>query len=101
MGTESYILAGTETAMEKTFGSTCHGAGRRMSRTQAKKQFRGETLVKLLEQKGIIVRGHSMPGIAEEAPEAYKDVREVVDSVHALEISRKVVRLVPLGVVKG
>ncbi len=101
MGTESYILAGTELAMEKTFGSTCHGAGRRMSRTQAKKQFRGETLVKVLEQKGIIVRGHSMPGIAEEAPEAYKDVREVVDSVHALGISRKVVRLVPLGVVKG
>lgn len=101
MGTESYILAGTESAMEKTFGSTCHGAGRRMSRAQAKRQFRGETLVKLLEQKGIIVRGHSMPGIAEEAPEAYKDVREVVDSVHALGISKKVVRLVPLGVVKG
>ncbi len=101
MGSCSYILVGTEESMVKAFGSTCHGAGRRMSRTQAKKKFWGEQVIRMLAQKGIYVRAHSMPGVAEEAPEAYKDVNEVIESVHHAILSTKVARLRPIGNIKG
>ncbi|NPA86904.1 MAG: RtcB family protein [Candidatus Diapherotrites archaeon] len=101
MGTASYVLVGTETAMEETFGSTCHGAGRVLSRTAAKKRWRGEEIQKLLEQEGRAVRAVSYKVLAEEAPGAYKDVDEVIRSVDLAGISRPVSRNVPLGVVKG
>ncbi|MBI5624804.1 MAG: RtcB family protein [Elusimicrobia bacterium] len=101
MGTFSYVLAGTETAMEETFGSTCHGAGRTMSRTQALKTTRGEDLRRDLRRQGIEVRTDSMKGLAEEAPSAYKDVCAVVEVCQGAGISRKVARMRPLGVVKG
>lgn len=101
MGTASYVLAGQQPAMELTFGSTCHGAGRTMSRTQARKQVWGHDLREELEAQGIAVRASSMKGLAEEAPLAYKDVSRVVETVHGLGIAHKVARLVPLGVVKG
>jgi tRNA-splicing ligase RtcB len=101
MGTCSWVLRGTQTAMEQTFGSTCHGAGRRMSRRQARKRFRGAKLRQNLERTGILVRAGSMSGLAEEAPMAYKDVNRVVDVVHGAGIALKVARLVPLAVIKG
>ena len=101
MGTSSYVLCGTETAMEETFGSTAHGAGRKMSRAGAKKIYKGEEVKKLLEQRGIIVKATSMPVVAEEAPGAYKDVDEVVKTAHNAGISRLVAKMVPLGVAKG
>ena len=101
MGTASYILVGTETAMEETFGSSCHGAGRVLSRTAAKKRWRGEEIQKMLESMGKAVRAVSYRVLAEEAPEAYKDVDEVINSVDLAGISRPVSRNVPLGVVKG
>lgn len=101
MGTASWILVGTPASMAQTFGSTCHGAGRVMSRSQAKKQIRGEALRQKLEQGGIAVRAGSMAGLAEEAPQAYKDVDEVVRTVSGAGIARKVARLVPIGVIKG
>jgi tRNA-splicing ligase RtcB len=101
MGTASYVLAGQEKAMELTFGSTCHGAGRTMSRSQARRQVWGHDLRDELEAEGIVVRASSMKGLAEEAPTAYKDVSRVVETVHGLEIAHKVVRLEPLGVIKG
>ncbi len=101
MGTSSYILVGTEVSMVKAFGSTCHGAGRRMSRTQAKKKFWGQQVIEMLAERGIYVRAHSMPGVAEEAPDAYKDVNEVIESVHHAMLSTKVVRLRPIGNIKG
>ena len=101
MGTSSYILVGTEEGMGASFGSACHGAGRAMSRTQAKKQWQGRDIVQSLAGKGILVRGHSYSGIAEEAPGSYKDVTEVVDASHHAKIARKVVRLRPLACVKG
>lgn len=101
MGTTSYVLVGTAKAMAETFGSTCHGAGRVFSRAKAKKALRGETLRNELEARGIIVRAGSMPGLAEEAPQAYKDVSRVVDVVHRAGISHKVARLEPLAVIKG
>ncbi|UCH12311.1 MAG: RtcB family protein [Candidatus Omnitrophota bacterium] len=101
MGTCSYILHGTEKGMKDTFGSAMHGAGRSMSRHQAKRQWRGEHLVKELAHKGIIIKGHSLPGVAEEAPGAYKDVAEVVDVMHNAGIVKKVVRLKPLISIKG
>jgi tRNA-splicing ligase RtcB len=101
MGTASYILVGTEKAMELTFGSTCHGAGRVMSRRQATRQVRGAELRERLERQGIAVRAGSMKRLAEEAPEAYKDVSQVVEVVHGLGIARKVARLSPLAVIKG
>src|SRR5437588_4522294 len=82
MGTSSYVLAGTEGAMQETFGSTCHGAGRVMSRAKAKKTVHGAELSRKLQSRGIVVRAGSMRGLAEEAPEAYKDVSRVVDVVH-------------------
>ena len=101
MGTCSWVLVGTEESMQRTFGSTCHGAGRRMSRSRAKKQIRGVSLRDKLEAEGIRIRAGSMSGLAEEAPAAYKDVDRVVNVVHAAGIAKKVARLTPLAVVKG
>jgi len=101
MGTASYVLVGQERAMELTFGSTCHGAGRTMSRTAARKKVWGHDLRDELEAGGIAVRASSMKGLAEEAPLAYKDVSRVVESVHGMGIAGKVARLEPLGVIKG
>ena len=101
MGTASYILHGTELAMQKTFGSTCHGAGRAMSRHAAIHQFRGDEIKHQLADKGIVARSTSPKVLAEEAPKAYKDIENVIDTVHKAGISIKVARMVPLGVVKG
>ena len=101
MGTASWVLLGTEGSMQQSFGSTCHGAGRVLSRTAAKKQVRGEQLRGELESDGIRVRAGSMAGLAEEAPLAYKDVDRVVNVVCRAGIARKVARLRPLAVVKG
>ena len=101
MGTASWVLVGTSTAMQRSFGSSCHGAGRVMSRSKAKHQVRGETLKQDLEKEGIHVRAGSMGGLAEEAPEAYKDVDQVIEAVCGAGIARKVVRLRPVVVVKG
>ena len=101
MGRCSYVLVGTEKAMHETFGSTCHGAGRVMSRHQAIKTAKGRAIVRELEDKGIIVRGASRGTIVEEISEAYKDVTDVVNVVHQAGISRKVAKLVPMGVIKG
>jgi len=101
MGTASWVLVGTQGSMERSFGSTCHGAGRVMSRAQAKKKVWGEDLRNQLESSGIRVRAGSMAGLAEEAPQAYKDVDDVVETVSGAGIARKVARLVPVAVVKG
>jgi tRNA-splicing ligase RtcB len=101
MGTASYVLVGTEKAMGLTFGSSCHGAGRVMSRTRARKSIHGSELRHELGQQGIVVRAGSNRGLAEEAPLAYKDVSRVVEVVHGLGIAGKVARLRPLGVIKG
>jgi tRNA-splicing ligase RtcB len=101
MGTSSFVLHGTKLAMERTFGSTCHGAGRIMSRTQAKKSLNGREIAAKLLKEGIIVRAHSENAIADEAPDAYKSSDEVVNVVHEVGISRLVARLSPLGVIKG
>ncbi len=101
MGTCSYVLVGTERAMAETFGSTCHGAGRSKSRHAAKKEISAEALLKELKDRGIVVRGASKSGLTEENPRAYKDVSQVVEVVHQAGISRKVAKLVPLGVIKG
>jgi tRNA-splicing ligase RtcB (3'-phosphate/5'-hydroxy nucleic acid ligase) len=101
MGTASFVLAGEPAAMELSFGTTCHGAGRRLSRTAARKQVRGHELRRELEARGIVVRCPSAKGLAEEAPFAYKDVDRVVRVVERAGLARRVARLVPLGVVKG
>jgi tRNA-splicing ligase RtcB (3'-phosphate/5'-hydroxy nucleic acid ligase) len=101
MGRYSFVLAGEPAAMAETFGSTCHGAGRRMSRQQAKKSARGRSLIAELEEKGVIIQAAGMATVAEEMPEAYKDVADVVDVVHGAGLSRKVARMRPMGVVKG
>jgi tRNA-splicing ligase RtcB len=101
MGRYSYVLAGTEMAMEETFGSTCHGAGRLMSRSKAKKSCRGRSIAHEMEDRGIFVMAEGKATLAEEVPEAYKDVSDVVDVVHQAGISKKVAKLRPLGVVKG
>jgi tRNA-splicing ligase RtcB len=100
MGTASYVLAGTEKG-EEAFFTTCHGAGRAMSRKQALRTVSGQEVVKQLNQKGIIVKCWSLRGIAEEAPLAYKDIDSVVEVVHNAGLSKKVARLVPLAVIKG
>src|SRR5579885_1833417 len=100
MGTASYVLAGTAEGMDIAFGSSCHGAGRRMSRMKAKHTIRGSQLRKELESHGIIVRCDSDAGLAEEAPIAYKDVDSVVDVVHGAGLARKIARLVPVAVIK-
>jgi len=101
MGRNSYLLVGTQKAMEETFGSTCHGAGRVMSRTAAAKSINLDMLLKDLESKGIMVKASGRGTIVEEAPQAYKDVNEVVDVVHNAGISKRVCRMKPLGVIKG
>jgi tRNA-splicing ligase RtcB len=101
MGRYSYVLVGTQKAMDETFGSTCHGAGRLLSRHEALRRTRGRSIGKELEQKGILVLSASTRTLAEEVPEAYKDVSDVVDTVHEAGISRKVARLRPLCVIKG
>lgn len=101
MGTGSWVLTGTETSMQRSFGSCCHGAGRVMSRSQAKREVWGEDLVRHLEQQGVHIRAGSLAGLAEEAPQAYKDVDLVVESVVGAGIARKVARLTPLIVIKG
>jgi len=101
MGTASYILAGTQRAMEETFGSTCHGAGRILSRKAAKKASKGRSIQRELENKGIFVRWTGRSTLAEEMPDAYKDVSQVVKVVHDSGISKKVAKLRPIAVVKG
>jgi tRNA-splicing ligase RtcB len=101
MGTASYVLAGTDAALTLSFGSTCHGAGRAMSRGQAKRTRTGADVRRELEAKGIVVRCPSSGELAEEAPTAYKDVERVVSVVHDAGLARKVARLRPVGVVKG
>ena len=101
MGTGSWVLVGTEDSMKRSFGSSCHGAGRVMSRSKAKKTVWGEDLRSSLEASGIHIRAGSMAGLAEEAPQAYKDVDDVVNTVSGAGIARKVARLVPVAVVKG
>ncbi|MFH1414454.1 MAG: RtcB family protein [Candidatus Omnitrophota bacterium] len=101
MGRNSYLLVGTQKAMEETFGTTAHGAGRVMSRSAAIKTIRLDDLLKRLEAKGIVVKASGRGTIVEEAPEAYKDVNEVVDVVHNAGISKRVCRMRPLGVIKG
>lgn len=101
MGTASWVLVGTEKAMELSFGSTAHGAGRNMSRTAAKRRYWGEDVKKDLEKKGVLVKAASMSVVSEEAPGAYKDVDNVTDVSHNVGIATKVARLVPIGVSKG
>jgi tRNA-splicing ligase RtcB len=101
MGTFSYVLVGNKNSLEESFGSTCHGAGRRMSRQKAKKTIYGSELKKQLEKENIIVKEGSLSGLAEEAPFAYKDVNEVVEVVSQNKIASKVARLKPLAVIKG
>jgi tRNA-splicing ligase RtcB len=101
MGRYSYVLVGTERAMAETFGSSCHGAGRRMSRSQAKRSARGRPILRELEERGIYVRSDSAATLAEEISEAYKDVADVIEVMHGAGIARKVAKLVPLAVVKG
>ncbi len=101
MGTASWVLIGDPNSLQLSFGSTAHGAGRQMSRASAKRQYRGDSVVRLLESKGIYVKGDTMDTIVEEVPDAYKDPDEVVEVAHQVGLSRKVARLVPLGVVKG
>jgi tRNA-splicing ligase RtcB len=101
MGRCSYVLAGTEAGYAETFGSACHGAGRLMSRKQAKKAAGGRSIIKELEAAGIAVKGASRATLAEEMSQAYKDVNAVVDVLHQAGISRKVARLEPLAVIKG
>ncbi|HDP99634.1 MAG TPA: RtcB family protein [bacterium] len=101
MGRASYVLIGTEQAMEQTFGSTCHGAGRLLSRKKAIQQAKGRSIKQELEDQGIFIMATSMATINEEMPEAYKNVSDVVDAVVGAGISKKVARLKPLGVIKG
>ena len=101
MGTASWVLAGTTGSMQRSFGSSCHGAGRTMSRKKAKKSIWGEDLRKELQDQGIYIRAGSMAGLAEEAPQAYKDVDAVVETVHEAGIAEKVARLKPVAVIKG
>jgi tRNA-splicing ligase RtcB len=101
MGRYSYVLIGTEVAMRETFGSTCHGAGRLLSRTAAVKAARGRRIDDELRQRGVLARATGRDALAEEMPEAYKDVKDVVDVVHRFGISTRVARLRPLVVIKG
>ncbi|HEV8049859.1 MAG TPA: RtcB family protein [Thermoplasmata archaeon] len=101
MGTASYVLVGLPTAMERSFGSSCHGAGRRLSRHAAVREFRFDDVTRALSSKGILVRSASREGVTEEAPGAYKNVDEVVKVAEGAGLTRRVARLIPLGVVKG
>jgi len=101
MGTESYILVGTQSGMKRSFGSACHGAGRSMSRHQALKHWRGRNLVDDLAGRGILIRSQSLRGVAEEAPGAYKDVAKVVTTTEKAGLAKRVARLEPLVCIKG
>ena len=101
METGSYLLTGTKEAHNETFASTAHGSGRTMSRTKAKRTFRGETLFKDMLKRGIYVKSVSYAGLAEEAGKAYKDIDEVIDATVKSKISKRIVRFIPIGNVKG
>ncbi|OHB44461.1 MAG: RNA-splicing ligase RtcB, partial [Planctomycetes bacterium GWC2_49_10] len=101
MGTSSFVLVGTSASLSLALGSSCHGAGRQMSRNKATEQFQGRAVVKQLAQRGIIIRSPSLRGVAEEAPEAYKDVEAVVGVANNAGLSRTVAKVVPLVCVKG
>jgi tRNA-splicing ligase RtcB len=101
MGRYSYVMAGTQTAMDATFGSACHGAGRVMSRSQAKRSVQGRSLIKEMRDRGVHVMAAGMATVAEEMPEAYKDVADVVNVVHGAGVAVKVAQLRPIGVIKG
>jgi tRNA-splicing ligase RtcB len=101
METGSYLLTGTQKAFDMTFGSTCHGAGRVMSRTAARRKVRGTELRQKMTERGMVVRAVSMSGLAEEAGLAYKNIDEVVRAVDGIGISKKVIQLRPLGSIKG
>jgi len=101
MGRYSFVAVGQQKAMEDTFGSTCHGAGRQMSRSKAKKAGKGRDLLREMEKLGVFVQARGMRTVAEEMPEAYKDVSMVVEAMHKSGISRKVAKLLPVGVIKG
>jgi tRNA-splicing ligase RtcB len=101
MGRASWVLVGQRGSMEQTFGTTCHGAGRMMSRTGAVRAARGRRIDRELAESGIVARARSRRGLAEEQPAAYKNVDQVVDVVHRAGLSRKVARMRPLGVIKG
>jgi len=101
MGRYSYLLVGTKTAMEKTFGSTCHGAGRVMSRAQSKKQSQGTNIDQEMERRGVVARYQGRGTMAEEMPHAYKDVADVVETMDQAGVSKRVARFRPVGVIKG
>ncbi|HYR43384.1 MAG TPA: RtcB family protein, partial [Terriglobia bacterium] len=101
MGTASYFLLGQEAAMRETFGTACHGAGRVLSRSAAKKGITAKEIQKELESRGIIVQSLTREGLTEEKPEAYKDIETVVDVVHNVGLASRVARLRPIGVIKG
>ena len=101
MGRYSYVLTGTEGALKETFGSTCHGAGRVLSRRQAIKAAKGRALVRELKDRGITIRSDGKTTLAEEMSDAYKDVAEVVEVVDRAGIGRKVAQLKPMGLIKG
>ncbi len=101
MGTASYVMAGTQTAMEQSFGSTCHGAGRVLSRRAAKKKAKGRAIQRELSDKGILVKWTGRSTLAEEMPDAYKDIHQVVDAVRGAGLSKRVARLRPICVIKG
>jgi len=101
MGRYSFVSVGTDKAMEETFGSSCHGAGRVQSRHQALKEAKGRNLIDELTKSGIVIQAKGYKTIAEEMPHAYKDVSEVVDIMHYAGISNKVAKIRPIGVIKG
>ena len=101
MGRASWVLVGQPGSMRRTFGTTCHGAGRRMSRTQAVRHAQGRQIDRELLARGVVARSRSRRGLAEEQPDAYKDVNDVVDVVDSAGLSRKVARMRPVGVIKG
>jgi len=101
MGTRSFLLLGQEKAMTESFGSSCHGAGRRMSRTRAKKEIQGAELKRRLTAQGIVVNVGKLSALAEEAPEAYKDVDEVVEVIHQAGIAKRIAHFRPVAVIKG
>jgi tRNA-splicing ligase RtcB len=101
MGRCSFVAVGTQKAMSESFGSTCHGAGRVLSRGAARRSMQGRDVVRELENRGITIKAGSIPSLAEEASQAYKDITEVIDVVHQAGISRKVAMAIPMGVIKG
>ncbi len=101
MGTGSYLMAGTEIAMKKTFGSTCHGAGRVLSRSKAIRSFKPQTVIDILASRGVYVKANSPKVLSEEAPDAYKNIDDVIEVAHGAGLSKKVAKMVPIAVVKG